>query len=335
LGSQAAANKQFESFTEIAAKTPFALQEIVGASGSLVTAAQQTGASIDELTIITANLASSTGLSFSEAAENISRSLLAGIGSADRFRDKGITPMIAAIAGIADATKLGPQELLQAFRDLAGEGGRFAGAAVEFSKTLGGALSNIGDATDKFKASFGEAFSPQLIAFITEGLIPAINDLTGVVKESEDAIGDLAGDGVECLAMEASSHGIDQYRLDGVRLAAAALINLTRDHLAGKEMEIGRYYQSNGQHIAAINRFRVIIDKYQTTSHVPEALLRLTESYLALGVTDEAQATTAVLGYNFPGSEWYQDSYALLTGVDLRPKEDEGSWISRAWKSVF
>lgn len=116
---------------------------------------------------------------------------------------------------------------------------------------------------------------------------------------------------------------------------AALKINLTHDHLAGKEMEIGRYYQSSGQHIAAINRFRVIIDKYQTTSHVPEALLRLTESYLALGVTDEAQATAAVLGYNFPGSEWYQDSYALLTGVDLRPKENKGSWIGRAWNSVF
>ena len=112
-------------------------------------------------------------------------------------------------------------------------------------------------------------------------------------------------------------------------------INLTRDHLAGKEMEIGRYYQNNGQHIAAINRFRIVIDKYQTTSHVPEALLRLTESYLALGVTDEAQATAAVLGHNFPGSEWYQDSYALLTGVDLRPQANQESWISRAWNSVF
>ena len=100
-------------------------------------------------------------------------------------------------------------------------------------------------------------------------------------------------------------------------------------------MEIGRYYQNSGQHIAAINRFRIVIDKYQTTSHVPEALLRLTESYLALGVTDEAQATAAVLGYNFPGSEWYQDSYALLTGVDLRPQANEESWISRAWNSVF
>ena len=137
------------------------------------------------------------------------------------------------------------------------------------------------------------------------------------------------------LAFEALEEIVRRFP-DSVYARDATLkINLTRDHLAGKEMEIGRYYQSSGQHIAAINRFRNIIEKYQTTSHVPEALLRLTESYLALGVTDEAQATAAVLGHNFPGSEWYQDSYALLTGVDLRPEVDGESWISRAWNSVF
>lgn len=116
---------------------------------------------------------------------------------------------------------------------------------------------------------------------------------------------------------------------------ATIKINLTRDHLAGKELAIGRYYQGKGQHIAAINRFRTVIENYQTTTHVAETLLRLTESYLALGVTDEAQAAAAVLGFNYPGSDWYQDSYALLTGVDLRPKQSEKSWISRAWDSVF
>ena len=112
-------------------------------------------------------------------------------------------------------------------------------------------------------------------------------------------------------------------------------LDLARDHLAGKEMEVGRFYLRRGEHIAAINRFQVVVEKYQTTTHVPEALHRLTEAYLALGVTDEAQATAAVLGYNYPGNEWYQDSYVLLTGVDLRPQEDKGSWISRAWNSVF
>jgi outer membrane protein assembly factor BamD len=90
--------------------------------------------------------------------------------------------------------------------------------------------------------------------------------------------------------------------------------DLARDHLAGKEMSIGRYYLRRGQYVAAINRFRSVVERYQTTTHVPEALHRLTEAYLALGLQQEAQKNAAVLGYNFPSSEWYQDSYALLNG---------------------
>ena len=112
-------------------------------------------------------------------------------------------------------------------------------------------------------------------------------------------------------------------------------IDLTRDHLAGKEMEIGRYYLQRRQYVSAINRFRTVVEKYQTTSHVPEALHRLTEAYLALGVTDEAQTAAAVLGHNYPGNSWYLDSYAVLTGQDLRPEAKQGSWIARAWNWVF
>lgn len=111
--------------------------------------------------------------------------------------------------------------------------------------------------------------------------------------------------------------------------------DLTRDHLAGKEMDVGRYYLLKGQYIAAINRFRTVIEKYQTTSHCPEALERLTEAYMALGITKEAQTAAAVLGYNYPGSDWYHDSYALLTKSDLAPKEDKASWISKAFHTVF
>jgi outer membrane protein assembly factor BamD len=111
--------------------------------------------------------------------------------------------------------------------------------------------------------------------------------------------------------------------------------DLTRDHMAGKEMEIGRYYMKSGHYGAAVARFRQVIERFQTTSHVPEALLRLTECYLAIGVKEEAQTAAAVLGHNFPGSDWYEDAYALLTGVKLQPRENEGSWISRAFKSVF
>ncbi|MBM3556321.1 MAG: outer membrane protein assembly factor BamD [Alphaproteobacteria bacterium] len=112
-------------------------------------------------------------------------------------------------------------------------------------------------------------------------------------------------------------------------------LDMTRDHLAGKDMEIGRYYQKRGMYVGAINRFRSVIENYQTTSHAPEALHRLTETYLALGVAREAQSAAAVLGHNFPGSAWYADSYVLLVGRDLKPEKDEGSWISRAFRSIF
>ena len=105
-------------------------------------------------------------------------------------------------------------------------------------------------------------------------------------------------------------------RFPGSKYARDAQLkaDLARDHLAGKEMNIGRYYLRRGKFVAAINRFRTVIENYQTTTHVPEALHRLTEAYLSLGLTDEARRTAAVLGYNFPGSSWYQDSYALING---------------------
>jgi outer membrane protein assembly factor BamD len=110
-------------------------------------------------------------------------------------------------------------------------------------------------------------------------------------------------------------------------------LDLTYDHLAGKEMDIGRYYERQGQYLAAIGRFKRVVDHYQRTSHVPEALHRLTECYLALGVVDEARKTAAVLGYNYPGSEWYRDSYALLTTGG--PAEQPKSWVGRVIGSVF
>ena len=96
-------------------------------------------------------------------------------------------------------------------------------------------------------------------------------------------------------------------------------------------MAIGRYYLQRQQYLPAINRFRRVIEQYQTTTHVPEALERLTECYLALGVNDEAQAAAAVLGYNFPGSDWYEDSYALLQAKNLEPQSKADSWLN----SVF
>lgn len=110
---------------------------------------------------------------------------------------------------------------------------------------------------------------------------------------------------------------------------AALKADLARDHLAGKNMTIGRFYQSSGQYIAAINRFRTVIDHYQTTSHVAEALHRLVECYLVLGINEEARATAAVLGHNYPGSVWYADSYALLYGGGGSPRQDADSGVGQ------
>ncbi|MBV8122076.1 MAG: outer membrane protein assembly factor BamD [Alphaproteobacteria bacterium] len=111
-------------------------------------------------------------------------------------------------------------------------------------------------------------------------------------------------------------------------------LDFTRDHLAGKEMEIGRYYLKRGDYLAAMNRFKRVIDKYQTTTHVPEALERLVECDLALGLTSEAKQNAAVLGYNYPGSGWYGDAYALLKGTQEPDAQTQG-WFSRTFGNLF
>lgn len=128
---------------------------------------------------------------------------------------------------------------------------------------------------------------------------------------------------------------IQRYPRSAYAQDAQAKLALTKGHLAGKEMAVGRYYLERGHYVAAINRFRNVVKNYQTTSQTPEALHRLVEAYLSLGVKDEAQATAAVLGHNFPRSQWYRDSYALLKGQNLEPEQKEKSWISQVWNSVF
>ncbi len=106
-------------------------------------------------------------------------------------------------------------------------------------------------------------------------------------------------------------------------------MRITLDQLAGKDMLTGRYYLERREYLAAINRFRMVVEKYQTTRHVEEALARLTESYFALGVVDEAQTAAAVLGYNYPDSQWYKDAVALLKTGGAAPRENTNSWISK------
>ncbi|MDP7549393.1 MAG: outer membrane protein assembly factor BamD [Alphaproteobacteria bacterium] len=136
-------------------------------------------------------------------------------------------------------------------------------------------------------------------------------------------------------ALDALREIVDRFPSSEYARDAGLKIDLARDHLAGKEMEIGRYYLDRGHYAAAINRFRHVIELYQTTSHVPEALHRLTEAYLSLGLRDEAKNSAAMLGHNYSGSEWYLDSYALLTGEDQRTGQVEQSWYGRIWDSVF
>lgn len=116
---------------------------------------------------------------------------------------------------------------------------------------------------------------------------------------------------------------------------AALKIDLTNNHLAGKEMEVGRYYLKRGHYIAAINRFRRVLERYQTTAHTPEALHRLVESYLGLGLNQEAQVVAAVMGENFVGSDWYARSYALLTDRDLRPATRQDGFFDRVYRRVI
>ncbi len=111
-------------------------------------------------------------------------------------------------------------------------------------------------------------------------------------------------------------------------------IDVTQDQLAGKEMSIGRFYLTRRNYTAAINRFRNVLQYYQTTRHAAEALYRLVEAYLGLGITQEAQTAAAVLGHNFPNSQWYHDAYDLLKGKGLSPHSFGGSWISTIWHTV-
>jgi outer membrane protein assembly factor BamD len=111
-------------------------------------------------------------------------------------------------------------------------------------------------------------------------------------------------------------------------------LDFTHDHLAGKEMEIGRWYLKQGEYLAAMNRFRRVIDNYQTTTHVPEALERLVECDLALGLKKEAQQNAAVLGYNYPGSHWYENAYALVGG-ELAPGQPTPGWFGSVVGSLF
>ena len=133
-------------------------------------------------------------------------------------------------------------------------------------------------------------------------------------------------------AVQSLDEVVRKYPKSEYAVAAKRKIEMARDQLAGKEMDIGRWYMERRDYTGAINRFKIVVTRYQTTRHVEEALLRLTEAYLALGIVGEAQTSAAVLGHNFPDSRWYKDAHALMQSKGLQPSENKGSWISRAFK---
>jgi len=135
-------------------------------------------------------------------------------------------------------------------------------------------------------------------------------------------------------ALAALDEVVRKYPTSEYAVSAKQKIEIGRAQLAGKEMLVGRYYLERKDYTGAINRFKIVVTRYQTTRHVEEALERLTEAYMSLGIVDEAQTAAAVLGHNFPDSEWYKHAYTLVTKGGVEPSENKGSWISKAFKKV-
>ena len=151
-----------------------------------------------------------------------------------------------------------------------------------------------------------------------------------------DQIEDVGRDqGLTFQALQSLRDVIERYPDSDYARSAILKFDLAFDHLAAKEMEVGRYYLKRGHYTAAINRFRVVVEDFQTTTQTPEALHRLVESYLSLGLTDEAQTAGAILGHNYRSSEWYQDSFALLTGRGLRPDAAGEGWLRTIYRQTI
>ena len=150
-----------------------------------------------------------------------------------------------------------------------------------------------------------------------------------------DQIDDIGRDqGLTFQALQALRRVIEQYPNSEYANAAVLKFDLAFDHLAAKEMEIGRFYLNRGNFVAASNRFRTVVEDFQTTTHTAEALHRLVESYLSLGLVEEAQTAGAILGYNYQSSEWYAASFALLTGRGLTASATGDNWLSSIYRQV-
>ena len=140
--------------------------------------------------------------------------------------------------------------------------------------------------------------------------------------------------GLTFQALQSLRAVIEKYPDSEYARSSVLKFDLAFDHLAAKEMEVGRYYLKRDNFAAAANRFRVVVEDFETTTHTPEALHRLVESYLSLGLTDEAQTAGAILGHNFRSTEWYEDSYRLLTGQGLEPRARGNGWLAGIYRQT-
>lgn len=156
-----------------------------------------------------------------------------------------------------------------------------------------------------------------------------------IASSQYDQIPDVSRDqGRTERAIAALEEVVRKYPTSEYAATAKKKLEGARDQLAAKEMSIGRYYMEKRDFSAAINRYKTVVTRYQTTRHVEEALARLTEAYMSIGIVSEAQTAAAILGHNFPDSRWYQDAYNLVKSGGLEPSENKGSWMSRAFKKM-
>ncbi len=176
-------------------------------------------------------------------------------------------------------------------------------------------------AADRYMALFPSSKETAYVLFLKgTSYFGQIKDITRDQQLSKDAI--------DTYTLLIANYPKSDYAKDAREKMLIAV-----DQLAGKEMSVGRYYAGNGQYAAAINRFRTVVDKYQTSTHIEEALFRLTESNLALGLTNEAQTAAAVLGHNYPASSWYKDALELLRKAGLEPKINTASPLAASLRN--
>jgi outer membrane protein assembly factor BamD len=171
-------------------------------------------------------------------------------------------------------------------------------------------------AADRFLALYPSGKDVPYVLYLKgNSYFAQIKDITRDQQLSRDAI--------DTYNLLISNYPKSEYAKD-----AQEKLLVAYDQLAGKEMSVGRYYLGNGQYTAAINRFRTVVETWQTSTHIEEALYRLTEAYLSLGLTNEAMTAAAVLGHNYPSSSWYQQAFALLGKQGLAPAVNSGSWMA-------